>query len=94
MKPHDITTLGVRLIGLAAVIVGVIGGTSVLIFQAVGSRPIVTTSLHETTYNIIHHNYNLAITMCLMSLVLGIALIGASRILARILMFGFANDVA
>lgn len=94
MKPQDITILGVRLIGLAAVIVGVIGGTSVLIFQAVSSRPVVTTSLHETTYTIIHHNYNLAITMCVVSLVLGVVLIWASRTFGRILTYGFSNDVA
>jgi hypothetical protein len=94
MKPQDITTLGVRLIGLAAVIVGAIGGTSVLIFQAVNSRPVVTTSLHETTYTIIHHNYNLAITMCLVSLVFGVVLICASRIFARILIYGFTSDAA
>ncbi len=94
MKPQDITTLGVRLIGLAAVIVGVIGGTSVLIFQAVNSRPIVTTSLHETTYTIIHHNYNLLIMMCMVSLVLGVVLICASRIFGRILTYGFSNDAA
>jgi hypothetical protein len=94
MRPQDITTLGVRLIGLATVMVGFIGGTSVLIFQAVSSRPIVTTSLHETTYTIIHHNYHLAITMCVVSLVFGAVLICASRIFGRILTFGFSNDVA
>jgi hypothetical protein len=96
MKPQDITTLGVRLIGLAAVTAGVIGDVSVLIFQAVvnSAPPVVTTSLHETTYTIIHYHYELLIVICTVSLVFGVVLICASRIFARILTYGFSNDVA
>jgi hypothetical protein len=96
MKPQAIATLGVRLIGLAAVIAGVIGGASILIFQtAVNSAPpVVVTSLHTTSYTIIRHHYGLFLLLCMVSLIVGVVLMCASRIFARIVTYGFPNDVA
>jgi hypothetical protein len=96
MKPQDMATLGVRLIGLTAVIMGVIGGASILIYQVVvnSAPPVVVTSLHDTSYTIIRHHYGLTLLLCIVSLSIGVVLICASRIFARIVTYGFPNDVA
>jgi hypothetical protein len=96
MKPQDIATLGVRLIGLVAVIVGGISGVSILIYQAVinSAPPVVITSSHETSYTIVRHHYGLFLLLCIVSLGMGVFLICASRFIARMLTYGFPNDVA
>ena len=96
MKPQDIATLGVRLIGLAAVIVGGIGGASILIYQtAINSAPpAVITSSQETSYTIVRHHYGLFLLLCIVSLGMGVFLICASRFFAKILTYGFPDDVA
>jgi hypothetical protein len=94
MKPQDIAALGVRLIGLTAVIVGGIGGACILIYQAIvnSAPPLVVTSLHDTSYTIIRHHYGLFLLLCIVSLVIGVVLICASRTFARIVTYGFPND--
>ncbi len=84
-----------RLIGLVAVIMGGIGGACILIYQAVinSAPPVVTTSLHETSYTIIRHHYGLFLLLCIVSLSVGVVLICASRFFARMLTYGFPGDV-
>jgi hypothetical protein len=81
---------------LTAVIVGGIGGACILIYQtAVNSAPpLVVTSLHDTSYTIIRQHYGLFLLLCIVSLVIGVVLICASRAFARIVTYGFPNDVA
>jgi hypothetical protein len=96
MKPQDMAALGVRLIGLTAVIVGGIGGASISIYQAVvnSAPPVIVTSLHDTSYTIIRHHYGLLLLLCIVSFVIGVVIICASRAIARIVTYGFPNDVA
>ncbi len=88
-------TLGVRLIGLAAVIVGVILSGSILVVQAIANSapPVTATTLHDTYYTHVHYSFGLMLLPCVASIIVGIALIATSRSFARMLSHGISHDV-
>jgi uncharacterized membrane protein len=96
MKAQDAAKLGVRLIGLAAVVFGCIGGGGIWIFQTMVNMapPATTVSLHETTYTHVRYHFEFLILGAGLIVIAGIVLIVASRSLSRLLIKGLSDNVA